>query len=453
MSIVAILEVAIGMIFAWLVMSLASMYIQEWIVSKLGWRSSMLETYIGNLMTDPALARQFYDHPLIKGLHSGFKAKNRPSYIPSAQFSMALLDIIRNAPKEAALIEKTLYELQDDISKLSGNKRALAQKQLDLALGLTRKAVASDGGQEIIGAMLDDVKKQIRKLSTDFPALQPLIEAKFLSFAGQKKQIDSILADFQSNQDLIPGQTSMAEFRTGLAVMSVTHPDIKQAIEALISEIEVVSEKTENALQQVRKNIEEWFNNSMDRLSGWYKRRSQVLAFMIGISIAILLNVDSIQLAIQLWRDPIVREALVAQADALVQQNPDGLPGADAGQLLALDIQINQLNIPVGWIGTSLPADTNGAVFVGDGIQRLCTLNPQSGAEIFGAVFGEQCYPIINTPDLNDIPGWLLKLVGLLITGIAAAQGAPFWFDILKNVVNVLSAGVNSDAITPKGIK
>lgn len=59
MSILAILEVAIGLIFAWLVISLAVMYIQEWVVGKLGWRSNMLETYIGNLMVDPSIAKQF----------------------------------------------------------------------------------------------------------------------------------------------------------------------------------------------------------------------------------------------------------------------------------------------------------------------------------------------------------------------------------------------------------
>jgi hypothetical protein len=66
---------------------------------------------------------------------------------------------------------------------------------------------------------------------------------------------------------------------------------------------------------------------------------------------------------------------------------------------------------------------------------------------------GLQCYPIINTPQLNDPAGWLIKLFGLLVTGLAAAQGAPFWFDILKNVVNVRAAGANSDAAAAKAAK
>jgi hypothetical protein len=453
MSIVAILEVAIGMIFAWLGMSLAGMYIQEWIVSKLGWRSDMLQTHIGNLLSDPALAKQFYDHPLIQGLHSGVDGTNRPAYIPSAEFSFALLDIIRNAPKEAALIQPILYELKTDVSKLSGNKRVQAQKQLAMAIDLTHRAVASDGGPEITGPMLDEVKKHIRKLSMDYPALQPKIEAKFLAFAAQKKQIDSILAAQKSQNTGLPGDEHADQFRTGLAVMSVTHPDLKQAIESMLNDLKEFSQKTEDAMLSVRKNIENWFNNSMDRLSGWYKRRAQTLAFIIGLTLAILLNVDSMQIVTQLWRDPSIRDALSAQADAIVNQNPAGNPTPDVGQLLALNEQIRQINIPIGWIGTVQSTNPNGAVLIGDGTEKLCTLAPQSGVDLFGFFLADHCYPLINTPQFNDLTGWLLKVLGLLITAVAAAQGAPFWFDILKNLVNVRSNGVNSDAAGVKAAK
>ena len=451
MSIVGILEVATGMVFAWLVMSLAGMYIQELIVSKLAWRSTMLESYIGNLVADKTLARQIYDHQLIKGLYNGFDGQTKPSYIPSAQFSMALMDIIRNSPKEAAFIQETLYGLESDISQLSRNKRALAQQQLDLAIDLTRKAIASDASPEIANGILDEVKKIIRKLSTDYPELQPLIEAKFLAFAVQKKQIDGILADLQAANGGKADDSAVYQFKAGLAVMGITHPDLKQALEALTINIQDFNDKAVNSLETVATNLEAWFNNSMDRLSGWYKRRAQTLAFIIGLSLAIVLNVDSLQLATQLWRDPVMRQALAAQADALVNQNPNGVSNPTASQLLALNMQITQLNIPVGWIGSALPADANGAVLLGDGTEKKCTVTPQSSVEVFGFHFTNQCYPIINTPLFNDLAGWLMKLFGLLLTGIAAAQGAPFWFDILKNVVNVRSSGANSDTASPKG--
>ena len=42
---------------------------------------------------------------------------------------------------------------------------------------------------------------------------------------------------------------------------------------------------------------------------------------------------------------------------------------------------------------------------------------------------------------------WLLaKLTGLLITGVASAQGSSFWFDLLMKIVNVRSAGIKPAA-------
>jgi hypothetical protein len=41
----------------------------------------------------------------------------------------------------------------------------------------------------------------------------------------------------------------------------------------------------------------------------------------------------------------------------------------------------------------------------------------------------------------DDAGGWLLKLLGWLITVFALSFGAPFWFDVLGKVVNMRSSG------------
>lgn len=78
-----------------------------------------------------------------------------------------------------------------------------------------------------------------------------------------------------------------------------------------------------------------------------------------------------------------------------------------------------------------------------DGSQKKCTLLPGSTIDYYGLKVGGRCYPIINAPAPNDLTGILLKLFGLLISGVAAAQGAPFWFDILKKTINIRSSGAN----------
>ena len=61
----AILEVAIGMIFMWLVLSIATMSIQEWIATYLKWRAKDLETAVQRLLGNAVWAEKLYEHPLV----------------------------------------------------------------------------------------------------------------------------------------------------------------------------------------------------------------------------------------------------------------------------------------------------------------------------------------------------------------------------------------------------
>jgi len=90
--------------------------------------------------------------------------------------------------------------------------------------------------------------------------------------------------------------------------------------------------------------------------------------------------------------------------------------------------QVNQLGIPVGW--TTVPA--------ADG--QSCGWTP--GLAVYPAIWTDNsCRILLNLPRMDDGWGWLLKFFGLLISGVAAAQGAPFWFDMLKRLINIRSTG------------
>jgi hypothetical protein len=43
---------------------------------------------------------------------------------------------------------------------------------------------------------------------------------------------------------------------------------------------------------------------------------------------------------------------------------------------------------------------------------------------------------------MSDMTGWLIKLLGFIITGAAGSQGSSFWFDILKKIMNVRLSGL-----------
>src|SRR3954467_10984889 len=85
-------------------------------------------------------------------------------------------------------------------------------------------------------------------------------------------------------------------------------------------------------LDKVRANIENWYNGTMDRVSGWYRRRTQTILFLIGLGAAAALNVDAITIAKRLNNDKALRQAAVAQAGAVVRGQGANGQGANAGQ-------------------------------------------------------------------------------------------------------------------------
>ena len=92
-----LLEIAIGIFFLYLLLSLFCSAINEWISRIFKLRANNLREGIKNLLDDPgftAYAKKVYDHALIKGLS---KRGKLPSYIPSRIFASAVMDIVSPA--------------------------------------------------------------------------------------------------------------------------------------------------------------------------------------------------------------------------------------------------------------------------------------------------------------------------------------------------------------------
>lgn len=111
----AILEVAIGVIFVFLLMSIICSAIREGIEAWMKTRAAFLEHGIRELLHDKngqGLAKSFYDHPMIYGLfaqdykpgsesnqpHAWTSGAHLPSYIPAKNFALALMDIAARGP-------------------------------------------------------------------------------------------------------------------------------------------------------------------------------------------------------------------------------------------------------------------------------------------------------------------------------------------------------------------
>lgn len=112
----AILDVAIGVIFVFVLVSLLCSAVREGLEAWMKTRAAYLEYGIRELLRDPkgnGLTAQLFNHPMISGLYSGDyrpgrsdrrpgwleEGDNLPSYIPAKNFALALIDLAARGPR------------------------------------------------------------------------------------------------------------------------------------------------------------------------------------------------------------------------------------------------------------------------------------------------------------------------------------------------------------------
>ncbi len=424
-----IFEVVIGLVFVWLVLSTATMQVGEWIANGLHWRAADLEKAIKRMLNDDNLTRLFYDHPLIRSLSEDKQNQDaRPSYIPANKFSTVLLSVIQNAETEASLLLQGLYSLFPGLARIRSNPRQKqARADLERLVELARLSSTSEGDQAMSNLMLTALQKEITDLGTRYAELQAPAQAVLDKAAEHKAQIEALVGSANNAQ---PPVGDFNKVLRGTLALRVTNPNLRLTLSSLFIGIEEASPGGD-CLQTLRTNIESWFNDSMDRLSGRYKRKAQLTAFAIGLVIALVLNVDTINMANQLWREPIVRQAINANATEIIQQSGQ-TPPALTDLVLALQDQFLTVSLPVGW------KFDNGNALAGLG----CSVAPGPDST-FGLAWSGGCLRPVDTP--LSANGWIwpvTKLVGILMTGLATTQGSSFWFDILVKIVNVRGTGL-----------
>ncbi len=296
MGITVIIQVAIGIMFVWIILAVITSQVQDWITSIFTWRAGFLEAAITQMLRDPNLKDEIYKHPLIQGLYTN-NGKRKPAGIPEDKFALVLFEHVMNS-----------------------------------------------------GVSADEVKNDFERL---------------------KKGVETLkkASDDGANKGL---------------------KNFAQSLDTLLIGVEEKADDTTHAITEARTRVEGWFNNSMDRLGGAYRRRMQIVAIVVGIIVAAALNVDTGAIMTTLWKDPVVRQAVAAQASQLEQSNTQSGQAPNAEDITKNVDKLSALSLPIGWTTNNIPTTAN---------------------------------------------GWVAKIIGILLSGMAAAQGAPYWFDLMRKLV------------------
>jgi hypothetical protein len=182
---------------------------------------------------------------------------------------------------------------------------------------------------------------------------------------------------------------TMQSLRAGVAQI----PDVK-----LRGTLLIMIDAANDDVDAARLKIEHWFDDTMARVSGWYKRMAQKIIFVAGLLLCCAANADTLMIVKELWSDEALRRAVVAQAEKQVQAaNPTDPASAEA----TLGVVRTANAPPIGWSK--------------------------------------------NAKDLRALPSEVgdasLKVLGILLTAFAIVMGAPFWFDILNKLINLRLSG------------
>lgn len=180
--------------------------------------------------------------------------------------------------------------------------------------------------------------------------------------------------------------------------------------------------------EEQKAKLEDWYNDSMDRVSGWYKRKSHVTLWIIGIVICLAFNADSIALGNAFWNDPTLRAAINEAATDYVKNAPSTEEPKDSFVRLN-KVRQQMTTIPLGWCRVSSTTD----------LQGVCWPNLAGSIRVRTPVDVPLGDP---RRVVGGVSEWLLwKLVGIALTALAISQGAPFWFDMLQKIVNLRLGG------------
>ena len=410
----AIIQVILGIMFVFILLSIVVTEVNALIAKTTKMRAKNLRNSLNQIVQDPVIRAKVYTHPLIQLVKADPVA-------PSQRISR----------EEAAKIANSSIGSVDWIE---------ASTFVDVVLN----TIKSESDQQLFGSLLNVIdgmpsgperrglRVMVNRIITTGQGMKELRNA--LPFV-QDRRYRSTLIDIVNQIDEEVGLLGL-ESSTNIALMTgirqIESPNLRSALATVMSSAE--------NMDVARGNLETWFNNSMNRAGAQYAAKMKNLSLAVAFVIALSLNIDSIQIARALWEDPARREQIstelgyTVQSGELQTQVDDMASGGaefaasqiepeneledaiESGAAIAYQLQdIQDLSLPIGWSFQNV-GDLPRVDLARDESRNLWNYFPE-----------------------NNPAGWLsllaAKALGIAVTAIAAAQGAPFWFGIVNRIL------------------
>ncbi len=420
-------------------------------------------------LSDPGLFNTFYNQPSIKYLSAGGIA-NKPSYISPHNFSKTIIDSIASNFSIEGVI-RSIYADLETLEKIFGSLSDSSEIKKDFNKRENKNSSFKEWYKSI------ECSKQIIYAAILVPS----------SNHSLKKQVHFFLAEDGSFIEPLPGGNPVQKIKAGISLLPDT--DTKKHLESLLVD-------AQNDLEKFKFYLEQWFDDTMERATGWFKRRAQCFLFIIGFVLAISFNANTFDIVKKLSDNPEAREQLVKLAIEYSKENKEFNKNSSAEDTIAVyqNNHITKVNDSLQKIANRLQAD----IYKAQNIIAVNWLIPDSiriftsGNEIpnvpFGYVKHKYQIEVLDTSSKNDkkdvqkdtVLVWSLlhesielesfdkaipptysttfnesqidvdqstykwsyglkskNLWGYILTALAISLGSPFWFDLLNKLINL----------------
>jgi hypothetical protein len=388
-----IIDLAIGLTFVFGVTAALASFVTELISRLLGLRGAYLLSGLRELVDDGVtgtdLTNVAGDYKAIRDLMqhtspAATAATQMPTVpLPAAQQPSGQPPAERNASLTAALLGGPVLSSQGVAGQLSSRKLTLGPTK---STGRLPKMTAE---QTTIG-----------RLWSQRRSLPSYISSKSFGEAV----IDLVIPDPQGQQ------TELTSIEEIIGKLPPSLP-FRQSLESLVKD-------ADGDVGRFRTSVEQWYDDHMDRVSGWYKRHVGKITLVAGAVIVILLNLNALTIGRTLYSENAVSAAVSAVA---TKAAPASCSGSTPSQQCLADLEERlsaaaAAGLPVGW-----------------GTVRACTQpHVQCGWLDERGIFSPY-----------GSSGWqlVLVIVGFLIMIISVLPGAQFWFGLLTKLNTLRSTG------------
>lgn len=261
---------------------------------------------------------------------------------------------------------------------------------------------------ESLKKLIDD--PEIRKTLAKNPGLKP--------FFDSEPKIAASYIDPNVLARLLVGGLAVAS-SAGDSVKSISKAIDKMNDSALRTQLQAIVRTAGDNTSSLVMTVSDWVDRSLTMLGENYKRNLQVISFAVGLAVAGALNLHTLSLVGQLYRDKEARDSTVALAVQVTEKTGKeafdkclALP-ADQRKKETACTQLNGLVDAVQGRNADL-----GKLPIGWGA-------PQASPQ-----------PLVSWISA-DVWLWGSRTLGWVLTALAVSLGAPFWFELLNKFVNV----------------